>query len=302
MDVVKPEERASLEEVGAQIVTLSDDGYPPLLREIHDPPEKLYVRGDPSLLSRPQLAMVGARRASAVALRIAESFARAAALSGLQVCSGLARGIDGACHRGALAAGGKTIAVMGTGIEMTYPPAHRALAGEIAAKGCLVSEFPPGTPPRRQNFPRRNRIISGMSLGVLVVEAALPSGSLITARTALEQGREVFALPWSIAHQGGAGCLRLLQDGARMVVTIGDVLEELGSLYQLQLDLTDNAMGGPGAPEEELPLLQLLGYEEVPLDTLANSSGLPVAELLSQLSSLEIGGLIVRGPGGYMRT
>lgn len=302
MDVVDPAERATLEAVGAQVINLSDSCYPPLLREIHDPPEKLYVRGDPSLLCRPHLAMVGARRASAVALRIAESFATAAVAAGLQVCSGLAKGIDGASHRGALAAGGNTVAVMGTGIETIYPARHQALADEIATSGCLVSEFPPGTQPRRQHFPRRNRIISGMSLGVLVVEAALPSGSLITARTALEQGRDVFALPWSIAHQGGAGCLRLLRDGARMVLTMEDVVEELGSLYKLQLDLLDVESSEPGASGQEPALLQLLGYEEVGLDALVSHSGLPVAELLSQLSSLEVSGVIVRGPGGYMRS
>jgi len=302
MDVVDPAERAALEAVGAKIISLSDDRYPPLLREIHDPPDKLYVRGDPALLCRPSLAMVGARRASAVAQRIAESFALAAVEAGLQICSGLAQGIDGASHRGALAGRGSTVAVMGTGIETIYPHAHRGLAEEIAASGCLVSEFPPGTRPLRHNFPRRNRIISGLSLGVLVVEAALPSGSLITARTALEQGREVFALPWSIAHQGGAGCLQLLRDGARMVLTIDDVLEELGSLYNLQLELLGKESAITDLPGEESPLLRLLGYEEVGLDALVASSGLPVAELLSQLSSLEVSGAIIRSPGGYMRT
>lgn len=303
MDVVTPPERAALEAAGVRLVTLSDDHYPPLLREIHDPPDTLYVRGDPALLSRPQLAVVGSRRASAVALRIAETFAEAAVTAGLQVCSGLAQGIDGAAHRGALAGKGTTVAVMGTGIDAVYPAAHRALAEEIAANGCLVSEFPLKTPPRRQNFPQRNRLISGLSLGVLVIEAALPSGSLITARTALEQGREVFALPWSIAHQGGAGCLRLLRDGARMVLTIEDVVEELGSLYSLQLELLPAAAPAKAAPAPDEPaLLQLLGYEELGLDVLLSRSGLPAPELLSQLSSLEIAGAIVRGPGGYMRS
>jgi DNA processing protein len=302
MDVVDPAERAALEAVDAQLIALSDARYPPLLREIHDPPERLYVRGDPALLSRPQLAIVGARRASAVALRIAETFAAAAVGAGLQVCSGLAQGIDGAAHRGALAGQGTTVAVMGTGINAVYPAVHTALADDIVASGCLVSEFPPGTPPRRQNFPQRNRIISGLSLGVLVIEAALPSGSLITARTALEQGREVFALPWSIAHQGGAGCLHLLRDGARMVLTIEDVLQELGSLYGLQLQLLQGEAVAAALDSDAPALLQLLGYEELGLDALVSRSGLPVAELMSQLSSLELAGAIVRGPGGYMRS
>ena len=260
------------------------------------------MRGDPARVCQPQLARVGSRRPSAVALRIAESFAAAASRVGLQVCSGLARGIDGACHRGALAGAGSTVAVLGTGIDRIYPSVHHALAQEIAANGCLISEFPPGTGPRRQNFPQRNRIISGMSLGVLVLEAALPSGSLITARAALEQGREVFALPWSIAHQGGAGCLQLLRDGARMTLTIDDVLEELGSLYSLQLDLLGSDTARTDASGEESALLQLLGYEEVGLDLLASRSGLTVPELLSQLTALEVSGAVVRSPGGYMRT
>lgn len=302
MNVVDTTERSALAADNAEVIHLSDDRYPPLLREIHDPPDKLYVLGDPDLLQRPQLAMVGARRASAVALRLAERFAAEVVAAGLQVCSGMAQGIDGASHRGALQGGGTTVAVMGTGIDIIYPAAHRALADEIAANGCLVSEFPPGARPRRQNFPRRNRIISGLSLGVLVVEAALPSGSLITARTALEQGREVFALPWSVAHRGGAGCLSLLQDGARMVLTIDDVLGELGSLYQLQLNLQGSAPACPEVPaKEEPPLLRLLGYEEVGLDALARRSGLAVADLLAQLSALEISGAVIRGPGGYMR-
>ncbi len=284
-----------------QVITIADDCYPPLLREIHDPPEKLYLRGDPALLCQPQLAMVGARRASAVALRIAETLAAAAVKAGLQVCSGLAQGIDGASHRGALAGGGKTIAVMGTGIDNIYPSRHAGLAREISASGCLVSELPPDAPPRPGHFPKRNRIISGMSLGVLVVEAALPSGSLITARSALEQGREVFALPWSIAHQGGAGCLQLLREGARMVVTIDDVLDELDALYRRQLDLLGDALPPVVVPAPASPLLDLLGYEEVALEALVSLTGLPVAELLSQLSALEVAGAIVRGPGGYMR-
>lgn len=301
MNVVDPAQRAALSAAGAELVSLSDDQYPPLLRTIHDPPEQLYVRGDPELLRRPQLAIVGARRATAVGLRIAETLAGAAVGAGLQICSGLALGIDGAAHRGAIDGGGKTIAVMGTGIDEIYPRSHRSLGQEVAANGCLVTEFPLGMPPKRENFPQRNRIISGMSLGVLVVEAALPSGSLITAHTAMEQGREVFALPWSIAHKGGAGCLKLLRDGARMVLTIEDILEELGSLYGLQLDLLAGPHGDEEAPPESSPLLDLLGYEAVGLDILVSRTGLPAARIMSELSSLEVQGVVVRSAGGYSR-
>lgn len=301
MNVVDSNGQAALQAAQACIVSFSDDHYPPLLREIHDPPAQLYVRGDPALLSRPQLAMVGARRATAVGERIAETLASALVAAGIQVCSGLALGIDGAAHRGALAGGGKTIAVMGTGIETIYPRAHQSLAEQVCNNGCLVSEFPPGTQPRRANFPQRNRIISGMSLGVLVVEAALPSGSLITANAAIDQGREVFALPWSIAHKGGAGCLRLLRDGARMVLSIDDILEELGSLYKLQLDLLPGEPVTAPAGVEPSPLLAMLGYEVVDLDWLVSRSGLSVARLMSELSSLELKGLIERSAGGYIR-
>jgi len=302
MDVVnsRPEETGGA--VASQVIPLGDDRYPPLLREIHDPPERLYVRGDPALLQRPQLAVVGSRRASPAAIRATETLCSLAVGAGLGICSGLALGIDGAAHRGALAAGGTSIAVMATGIERIYPARHRALAVELEQRGCLVTEFPPGTPPRRGNFPRRNRVISGLSLGVLVVEAALPSGSLITAGTALEQGREVFALPWSILHPGGAGCLRLIRDGAKMVQTVEDILEELGPLYQLQRELAGNSgLSLQAPPEKEDPVLALLGFETVTVDELVAVSGLPIARVMSALSELELGGRVARCAGGYVR-
>ena len=303
MSVVDPGLRATVSAAGADIISLADPLYPPLLKTIPDPPPHLYVRGDPALLRRPQLAIVGSRRATAAGLKAAETLAATAVGCGLGITSGLALGIDGAAHRGALAAGGDTVAVMATGIESIYPARHRTLGEDIAASGCLVSEFPPGTRPLPYNFPKRNRIISGLSLGVLVVEAALPSGSLITAGTATEQGREVFALPWSIAHAGGAGCLRLLRDGAKMVLGIDDIVEELDSLYGLQLELLQE--GGEGEPDvNEQPdsaLLALLGYEATSLDQLAVASGLPVARLLGELTILEISGSVSRCPGGYIR-
>ncbi len=300
MTVVGRDLHSALDAAGAGMISIADPLYPPLLKTITSPPPLLYYRGDPGLLSRPQLAMVGARRASAAALKVAQRLAGSAVHAGLAVTSGLALGIDGAAHRGALAADGKTVAVMGTGIDDTYPLRHRELGEQIAATGCLVTEFPPGTPPVPHNFPRRNRIISGLSLGVLVVEAALPSGSLITANTATEQGREVFALPWSIVHKGGAGCLRLLRDGAKMVLCIDDVVEELDPLYKLQRDLTLDSEAIAGVTDNH-ELLALVGYESTKVDDLVIASGLPVAEVMAGLSALEMGGKISRCPGGYIR-
>jgi DNA processing protein len=216
----------------------------------------------------------------------------------LTVCSGLALGIDGAAHRGALESGGCTIAVLGTGIDQVYPRRHAKLASSISLSGCLVSEFPPGMPPLRQNFPRRNRIISGLSLGVVVVEAALPSGSLITAGTALEQGREVFALPWSMLHRGGRGCLQLLQDGAKMVSGVDDILEEL---WPLAAVLREQLPATRREPSSGCPLLDMVGFEPTAVDRLTQATGLPVAEVTARLTRLELDGLVCRCPGGYIR-
>lgn len=296
---------ATLAALGAGIVPITDPRYPSLLRAIHEPPPFLYVRGDVELLAQAQLAVVGSRRASPAGLRCAAELADQATRAGLIITSGLADGIDGAAHRGALAARGASIAVMATGIDRVYPARHRSLARELETAGCLVSEFPPGVPPLRQNFPRRNRIISGLSLGVLVVEAALRSGSLITARTAMEQGREVFALPWSIRHAGGAGCLYLIRDGAKMVETIQDVVEELGSIYALQQELLPGreaaASTAPDLSECQQQVLQLVGYESVTVDELSQLSALPVARLMAELSYLELQGVVTRSAGGYIR-
>jgi DNA processing protein len=294
----------ALTRTGAYILPISDERYPPLLRTIHDPPPLLYVRGDCALLSRAQLAMVGSRRASPAGLRAAGSLAGQLVQSGLAVGSGLARGIDGAAHRGALAAGGSSVAVMATGVDRVYPASHRGLAEELVESGCLVSEFPPGIPPLRHNFPRRNRIISGLALGVVVIEAALPSGSLITARTAMEQGREVFALPWSIFHSRGAGCLHLIKDGAKMVQTVTDVLEELGALYALQQELC--TLPGEIRHDSELSagqraILEQVGFEAASVDELVAVNAMPVGQVLAALSVLEMHGLIKRYAGGYIR-
>ena len=287
--------------VGATVVGFDDDDYPPLLREIHDPPRLLYARGDVALLREAQLAVVGSRRASPAAIRVAQSLSGELAQAGLHICSGLALGVDSAAHRGALAVAGKTIAVMATGIDRVYPRSHRGLAQEIAHSGCLVTELPPGTPPLRHNFPVRNRIISGMSLGVLVVEAALPSGTLITAATALEQGREVFALPWSTLHDGGRGCLQLLRDGAKMVQGAEDILEELVPLYRLLHGAAESPRLAAAGSEPYSWLLALVGFEVVALDELVARSARPAAQVMAELSALELAGQVARTAGGYIR-
>jgi DNA processing protein len=299
MNVAKA--KAAARAASAKVLAIDDEGYPPLLRAIYDPPPLLYVRGDPAVLLEAHLAVVGSRRASPAGLRVAEVLSGQLASAGLHICSGLALGIDSAAHRGALATGGKSVAVMATGIDRVYPQRHQALAARLEQAGCLVTEFPPGTPPLRHNFPKRNRIISGLSLGVLVIEAALPSGSLITAGTALEQGREVFALPWSMLHDGGRGCLQLIRDGAKLVQDVDDILEELGPLYALQRDFAMAEPPGRRAPPDESWLLTLVGYEVVALDELAQRSSRPVAQVLAELSTLELTGQVVRTAGGYIR-
>ena len=288
---------------GVSTLSIDDDNYPALLRVIPDPPPMLYVRGDPHLLQQPMLAVVGSRRASAAGLRLAAQLSADACRAGLHICSGLALGIDGAAHTGALDSGGKSVAVMATGIDRIYPQRHRQLARRMLESGALVSEFPPDTPPKKHNFPRRNRIISGLALGVLVVEAALPSGSLITAGTALKQGREVFALPWSSLHSQGRGCLQLLRDGACMVQDIDDILRELGPLFAVQqagAATADQSQAAKPAPRES-GLLALLGYEPIGLDELVQHAARPVDQVLRELSVLELDGSVTRVSGGYVR-
>ena len=299
-----PRALEAMRSVGARVFAITDPDYPALLRTIHDPPPLLYCRGATEVLRAPCLAIVGSRKASPAGLRMAAELAAAAAGVGLAVVSGLALGIDGAAHRGALSGGGSTLAVMATGIEQVYPRRHRGLAVDVAGSGCLLTEFPPGSPPLRANFPQRNRLISGLSLATVVIEAALPSGSLLTAGSALEQGREVFAAPWSIFHRNGRGCLRLIRDGAGIVESIEDVLLELGSLHQLQLNLENvvsEADSNDALPAGQARLLALLGDTAEDLDSLVTASQLPVATVLAGLSSLELLGRIARSPGGYVR-
>jgi DNA processing protein len=310
----RPDERAIagdlewLRASSASLVSWGGRDFPAQLAAIPAAPAALYVLGDVALLKAPQLAMVGARSASPLGCAIAREWAGALVAAGLTITSGLAAGIDAASHEGALAAAGCTVAVLGTGPDRIYPPEHAGLAERIRRAGALVSEFPPGTGPRRRNFPRRNRIISGLALGTLVVEAASGSGSLITAQRALEQGREVFAVPGSIRSPLSRGCHRLLREGAHLVEGPEDVL------FGLQFTVNNQqvtcygtggrdgcaAPAGGGTPldKEYEMLLDALGFEPATVDTLMARSGLSGESIASMLLILELEGRIAPYPGG----
>lgn len=286
---------------GQHIVTLADEHYPRMLLETADPPAVLYCAGRLELLARPALAIVGSRNATAQGARDAASFAAALAGAGLTIVSGLALGIDAAAHRGAVETEASTIAVLGCGIDVLYPSANARLGELIRARGLLLSEFALGTAPAAHNFPRRNRLISGLSRGCLVIEAALASGSLITARSAAEQGREVFAIPGSIHAPLSKGCHALIKAGAKLVESAEDVLSELGGAP----NIGSAGRGGPqlaaaaGAAE---PLLDHMGYAPVDLDSLCLRAGLPAERIATELLRLELAGRIASLPGGlYQR-
>jgi DNA processing protein len=301
-----PDERAIcadlewLERSGTVIVLCTDPEYPPLLKQAAGAPAALYVQGSVPLLASRQLAMVGSRSPTPAGRSTAREFAAWFARRGFTVTSGLATGIDAASHEGALKAQGATIAVFGSGLDRVYPSANRALAERIRAHGALVSEFPPGTPPLRANFPQRNRIIAGLSLGTLVVEAARESGSLVTARHALEAGREVFAIPGSIHSPVSRGCHQLIKQGAKLVEEAGDVTEELGfSLPKERLTETPTATHGAGELDKEYEmLLDALGFEPAIIDSLVARTGLPSDSIASMLLILELEGRVAALPGG----
>lgn len=295
---------AWLEQPGHHVLTCLEPEYPRLLSEIAYPPLLLFVLGDKRLLSRAQLAVVGTRNPTPAGVDTAQAFAGALAQAGLVVTSGLALGIDGAAHRGALDAGGQTIAVMGTGVDCVYPARHRSLAQRITQHGAIVSEFPLATPPKAENFPRRNRIISGLSVGTLVVEAALRSGSLITARYAIEQGREVFTIPGSIHSPLARGCHALIREGAKLVETARDIIEELGALASLtdQEASADEHPSVPTADPRLLTLLEHIGHDPVSVDTLVERSGLTPHSISSMLVEMELLGVVAACAGGrFMR-
>ncbi|PKO44543.1 MAG: DNA-protecting protein DprA [Betaproteobacteria bacterium HGW-Betaproteobacteria-22] len=288
------------------IVTLADAEYPKSLLEISDPPPFLFAKGDLRLLNLPSIAIVGSRNASVQGEKNAEAFARDLSAYGLCIISGLALGIDGAAHRGALSANGATIAVVGTGLDIVYPAKHRDLAHQIAQRGLIISEFALGTPSKPQNFPKRNRIISGLSLGCLVVEANLQSGSQITARLAAEQGREIFAIPGSIHSPMSKGCHQLIKQGAKLVDCLQDITEELKFHTQNPaIAFTADSQPMVATTTEDTGnhlLLNAMGFEAVDLEQLVAASGLTVSEVSSMLMLLELEGKVANLAGGqYQR-
>lgn len=294
---------------GNHLLTLADDAYPRRLYDLHDPPPLLYIKGDPALLARPAVAIVGARNATEQGKRDAQAFGRELSESGLTVISGLALGIDAAAHAGGLQGCGGTIAVTGTGADRVYPADNLALAHEVAGRGAVVTEFPLGMQGMPANFPRRNRIIAALAHGVLVVEAAARSGSLITARLAAELGREVFAVPGSIHAPLSQGCHLLIRQGAKLVERTEDVLEEinLGPAAPVRGEPTAQAVASlPASDPSEFadpadPLLAALGYDPVTLDALCERSGQPPDAAAARLLELELAGLAERLPGNLFR-
>ncbi|SNC61555.1 DNA protecting protein DprA [Marinobacter sp. es.048] len=295
---------------GIGILTWPDRNYPEQLRHIHDAPLVLYTRGDTELLVRDQIGIIGSRKATPAGLDHARRFAAELSARQLMVTSGLALGVDGAAHAGALDAGFPTIAVIGCGLDRIYPHQHRRLGERVIAQGLMISEYPPGTPVRAAHFPQRNRIISGLSRGVLVVEAGLRSGSLITARMALEQGREVFAIPGSVHSPVARGCHHLIKQGARLVETVDDILEELGAWWSPPLT-HDSASepeperqgNGPlaGLDSREIAVFEALGYDPQSTDALSSATGLPADQLMQSLLLLELQGLVSSAPGGFQK-
>jgi DNA processing protein len=284
------------------LLTLDQPTYPKPLLETADPPALLYCIGRVDLLERPSLALVGSRNATAQGVRDAHSFARSLSDAGYTIVSGLALGIDAAAHRGGLAGSSSTIAVLGTGVDVSYPPANAALAEEIAANGLLLSEFPLGTPPARHNFPRRNRIISGLAQGTLIVEAALSSGSLITARAALEQGREVFAIPGSIHSPLSKGSHSLIKAGAKLVESAEDVLSELTPPAPGERQRARRRQASQPSSASDAMLLEQMGAQPIDIDSLCARCELSAQQVTAHLLQLELDGRVAALPGGlYQR-
>jgi DNA processing protein len=291
-----------LEDPANRVLTLADAAYPPQLLQIPDPPPLLYVKGRVELLSRPAIAIVGSRNATAQGVANAEAFAKSLADAGLVVVSGLALGVDAAAHRGGLAGQAGSMAVMGTGADIVYPARNRALAHELAARGALLTEFPLGMSALPGNFPRRNRLISGLALGCLVVEAAADSGSLITARLASEQGREVFAIPGSIHSPLAKGGHALIKQGAKLVESAADILDELRLAAPGGATVAAGTASSVSADAGARLVLEALGHDPCDIDRLAARCGLAAGELAALLTQLELDGHVAALPGGlYQR-
>ena len=293
-----------LAHAGHHAVTWSDDAYPALLREIPDPPVVLFVRGDPRVLCLPQLAVVGSRNATPAGIDTARRFAAELGHAGFCITSGLALGIDAAAHQATLQSGAPAVAVCGTGPDIVYPPVHGKLARAIAERGAVLTEFAPGVGPRRAHFPRRNRLISGLCVGVLVIEAGQRSGALITARLAASQGREVFAVPGPIREPLSRGCHQLIRQGATLVENGGDIVREVGSLLgglaqPFEQNIGPNNPDAAGSAGEAAKcLLDQMGWQPVSVNELVRWTGLTAAELCSMLVALELAGCVVPLAGG----
>ncbi|OGG51373.1 MAG: DNA protecting protein DprA [Candidatus Handelsmanbacteria bacterium RIFCSPLOWO2_12_FULL_64_10] len=285
------------EGAGVTLLTLEDGRYPSLLREIHAPPPVLFVRGSCDALRGACVAVVGSRHSTSYGRQATRMLVAGLVERGFTVVSGMARGIDGAAHSAALEKGGKTVAVLGCGTDVVYPPEHRGLYEAVERAGALVSEFPMGAAPDPHHFPQRNRVISGLSLGVVVVEADLKSGALLTAQHALEQGREVFAVPGPITSERSRGTNRLIQEGAKLVQTAEEVVEEFqAGLRGAPLPATPLA---EDLPDEERAILDALSGEAAHIDAVAAAAGLPVGRTLSALLSLELAGFVRQLPGKH---
>lgn len=295
------EEFTSLQESGISMLTLQDEDYPSNLKQIHDPPIVLYVRGELRESDRFSVAIVGSRRASIYGKSMAEKIAKDLCNHGITITSGGARGIDAAAHKGALSVGGRTIAVLGCGIDVDYPSEHKVLFNQIAETCAVISEFPPGTRPEGWRFPARNRIVSGISMGVLVIQAPTNSGALITARYAAEQGKDVYAIPGNVDDIRNEGCHALIRDGAVLVTSSDDVLQEIGvspgAPQKSQLSLAFDSLD-----PEERKLVELLSLQPKHVDQIINDSGFPSPKVIGMLTMLEMKGVIKRVPGNsYVR-
>ena len=282
------------------IITIIDKAYPPQLKNIANPPPIIYIRGDMSYLSKPQIAIIGSRNPTAGGRQNAHNFAKKLSKLGIIVTSGLASGIDASAHIGALESNMPTIAVCGTGIDRVYPAKHRSLAHQISTNGALISEFPIGTPPIASNFPRRNRIISGLSLGALIVEATIKSGSMVTAKLAANQGREVFAIPSAISNTAASGCHNLIKQGAKLVDSIEDIIQELA--FEPQYSIKSNKKNKKNVDNNDNMLLKYLSYESITVDKIVEKSGISPQIVTRELLLLEISNIVTVAGAGYVLT
>ncbi len=288
-------ELSLLDQFGGKLITIKDKAYPPRLRSIYDPPPLLYLKGELRKEDELAVSIVGSRKTTPYGRWITEKISRALVRNGVTIVSGMARGVDSVAHWGAISEGGRTLAVLGCGVDVVYPPENRNLFAKIIEQGAVLSEFPMGSPPEGGHFPKRNRIISGLSMGVVVVEAGPDSGSLITANYALEQGREVFAIPGNVGAGGSRGTNRLIKDGAKLVESSDDILEEI--LPQWQREKEEVKPRGPELSNEERVLYEMLTETPLHIDAMIRESRFDPGKVSGLLLSLELKGLIAQWPG-----